>query len=373
MFGNSWRIGRIFGVEVRIDPSWVVIALLVTYSLYLQFSGDFHRLTAAAAVTLSVVFALLFFASVLTHEMAHAIASKRRGIAVRGITLFMFGGATHAKVESRRARDEFIISIVGPLTSLVLGGVFMGVTPLIRDLNAPVAGGFLRLGAVNIILAVFNMLPGFPLDGGRVLRSIVWGATGNLARATRVASIGGQVVGYLLVATGAVYLSIGAVGRAIWLAAIGWFLAQAARSSYLEAQVRRVLETVEAEDLMSPELVRIPAGLSIRVAVDRYFMRYDHGAFPVEDGGRTIGLASLRGIRRIPQESWERTRIEEAMDEVDDNLVVERTARMDRVLEKLQDGERQRVLVTSDGEVVGIITPTDIARWLDRRRALGAR
>jgi Zn-dependent protease/predicted transcriptional regulator len=359
------------GVEVRIDPSWVVIALLVTYSLYLQFVGDFRQLTAAGAVILSIVFALLFFGSVLTHEMAHAIASKRRGIAVRGITLFMFGGATHAKVESRRPRDEFIISIVGPLTSLVLGGIFIGVTFAIRDLNEPLAGGFLRLGAVNIILGVFNMLPGFPLDGGRVLRSIVWGATGDISKATKVASIAGQAVGYLLVAGGVYFLTIGAVGNAIWFAAIGWFLAQAARSSYLEIQVRRILETVEAEDLMSPDLVRIPTGISIRDAVDRYFMRYDHGAFPVENESRTIGLVSLRGIRRIPQEDWARTRIEEAMDEVGDNLVVERTARMDRVLEKLQEGERQRVLVTSDGEVVGIITPSDIARWLDRRRALG--
>ncbi len=372
MFGNSWRIGRILGVEVRVDPSWVVIALLVTYSLYLQFTESFRRLTPASAVILAVVFALLFFGSVLTHEMAHAITSKRRGIAVQGITLFMFGGATHAKVESRRPQDEFVISIVGPLTSLVLGGAFIGLAFAIRDVNDPLAGGFFRLGAVNVILAVFNMLPGFPLDGGRVLRSIVWRVTGNLAKATRVASIAGQAVGYLLIAGGVFFLSIGAVANAIWFAAIGWFLAQAARSSYEEVQVRRILESVEAEDLMSPDPVRIPGDISVREAVDRYFMHYDHGAFPVDDDGRTIGLASLRGIRRIPQDAWGSTQVREAMDEVGDNLVVGPTARMDQVLEKLQDGERQRVLVMTDGEVVGIITPSDIARWLDRRRAVGA-
>ena len=372
MFGSSWRIGRIAGVEIRVDPSWVLIALLVSYSLYVQFTSDFRALMPAMAAVLAVVFALLFFGSVLTHEMAHALTSMRRGIAVRGITLFMFGGATHAKVESRRPQDEFVISIVGPLTSLVLGGAFIGLAFAIREASAPVAGGMLRLGAVNVILAVFNMLPGFPLDGGRVLRSIVWRVTGNFGRATRIASIAGQVVGYLLVAGGVVLFSRGLIGNAIWIAAIGWFLAQAARASYEDIQMKRFLESVDAEDLMTPDLVRIPADVTLREAVDRYFMRYDHGAFPVESDGRTIGLISLRGVRRLPQDEWASRRVRDSMDEVGDSITVGPNARMDHVLAKLQDGERQRVLVVSGGDVIGIITASDIARWLDRRRALGA-
>ena len=372
MFGSSWRIGRIAGVEIRVDPSWVLIALLVSYSLYLQFMEDTRSLEPAVAVVLAVVFALLFFGSVLTHEMAHALMSMRRGIPVRGITLFMFGGATHAKVESRRPQDEFVISIVGPLTSLVLGGVFLGLAFALQDANRPVAGGLLRLGAVNILLGVFNMLPGFPLDGGRVLRSIVWRVTGNFGKATRVASIAGQVVGYLLVAAGVFLFSRGFVGNAIWIAAIGWFLAQAARASYEDIQMKRFLESVDAEDLMTPDLVRIPADLTLREAVDRYFMRYDHGAFPVESDGRTMGLISLRGVRRVPQDEWTTRQVRDTMDEVADHITVEPNARMDHVLAKLQDAERQRVLVVRDGDVVGIITPSDIARWLDRRRALRA-
>ena len=215
---------------MRIDSSWLVIAVLVIYTLYNGYEFQFPRSSTPLLVVLAVVFGLLFFASVLAHEMAHAIFARRRGIEVKGITLFLFGGATHAKVDSRGPTDELIVSIVGPLSSAILGGVFIGIDKAMGGAVTPVAWGFLYLGAVNFLLAVFNMLPGFPLDGGRVLRALVWRATGSLPRATRVASIAGQVVGYSIVAAGVLFLSFGNVGRGIWFAAIGWFLAQAARS-----------------------------------------------------------------------------------------------------------------------------------------------
>ena len=373
MFGNAWRLGRLAGIEIRIDTSWVVIALLVSYSMYLQFTEAFEQISQPAAVGLGIASALLFFGSVLAHEMAHALTARRRGIAVRGITLFLFGGATHAKVESRGPKDELVISVVGPLTSLVLGGLLILIGSVGREVLArPIAGGLRYLGFVNLALGLFNLLPGFPLDGGRVLRSLVWRATGSLSRATRVASIAGQVVGYLIVALGALFLLQGALVSAIWFAAIGWFLAQAARSSYEELQVRRFLETVDAEDLMSPNLVSVPDAISLRQAVDQYFMRYDHSAFPVESDGHTIGLLTLRGVKRIPQQEWEARSVQEAMEPLGAQCSVEAATPMDRVMARLQDGETGRCLVVRDGEVVGIITPTDIARWLQRRRALRA-
>jgi Zn-dependent protease/predicted transcriptional regulator len=373
VFGNSWRLGRIAGIEIRIDTSWVVIALLVTYSLYLQFAEAFEDLAPAPAVLLAALFALLFFGSVLTHELAHAVTARRRGIPVRGITLFLFGGATHAKVESRGPSEELVISVVGPVTSLVLGGAFLLLGYAGRDLlGGPVGGGFRYLGAVNVLLAVFNMLPGFPLDGGRVLRAIVWRATGSLSRATRVASVAGQVVGYLIVAVGVFYLVQGVLVTAIWLASIGWFLAQAARNSYEELQIRRMLEAVEAEDLMSPELVSVPAGLPLRTAVDDFFMRYDHGAFPVDEAGQIVGLLTLRGVKRVPAAEWEARTARDTMEPISEQCSVDASARMDVVLSKIQDGGSGRCLVTRDGQVVGIITPSDIARWLERRRALRA-
>ena len=246
MFGGSWRLGRILGVEIRVDTSWVFIALLVAYSLHERFRFLFPELTSAGALVLAVAFGLLFFGSVLAHEMAHAVTAKRRGIEVHGITLFLFGGATHAKVDSRRPQDELVISVVGPFTSLVLGGLFLLVTSALGGPEQPVAGGFRYLGGVNIALAIFNMLPGFPLDGGRVLRALVWRATGNFSKATRVASISGQAVGYLMAGAGIVFLTMGLVVTGIWIAAIGWFLAQAARMAETQPETRQPQEA-EAE------------------------------------------------------------------------------------------------------------------------------
>jgi Zn-dependent protease/predicted transcriptional regulator len=368
MFGNSWRVGRIAGVELRIDTSWVVIALLITYSLYLQLVDNFERLATGAAIGLAVVFAFLFFGSVLAHEFAHALVARSRGIPVRGITLFLFGGATHAKVESKGPRDEFLISVVGPLSSLALGAVFYGLGLL--GLPAAVAGGLRYLGVVNGMLAVFNLLPGFPLDGGRVLRSAVWKATGSLERATAVASVAGQAVGYLMVAFGFALVFAENLFTGVWLGMIGWFLAQAARSQAEEVRMRRVLEGIEAEDLMAADLVTIPSGITIRQAVDRYFMRYDHGAFPVEDDGHTIGIITLRSVKRVSQDEWDIRSVRETMEPIGEQCTVDADAPMDSVLSKLQDGEARRCLVVRHGEVVGIITPSDVARWFQRRRAL---
>jgi Zn-dependent protease len=249
VFGGSWRLGRLFGVEIRVDVSWVFIAVLVIFSLHDNFQSRYPDLTASSALLLAIAFGLLFFGSVLAHEMAHAVTAKRRGIEVHGITLFLFGGATHAKIDSRRPQDELVVSVLGPLTSLVLGGLFLLLTYALGGTDQPVLGGFRYLGGVNILLAVFNMLPGFPLDGGRVLRALVWRSTGSLARATRIASIAGQAVGYLMAATGLLILATNDVVGGIWIAAIGWFLAQAARMSGRErpAPPREEVEAAPSE------------------------------------------------------------------------------------------------------------------------------
>jgi Zn-dependent protease/CBS domain-containing protein len=371
MFGASWRVARIAGIEVRIDSSWAVIALLITYSMYLRLSILYPELSGGGAVALAILSAVLFFGSVLVHELAHALVSQARGIRVQDITLFLFGGATRARVESRGPRDEFLIALVGPLTSGLLAGLFGIIAGLGRDLlSRPLAGTFGYLAWTNLLLAAFNLLPGFPLDGGRLLRSAIWKTTGSLARATRIASVVGQGVGWLLVAAGVAWLLAGDLAGGIWFAFIGWFLVQAARSSYQDLQLQQLLRGVEAEDVMAGDLRRIPPELSLQDAVDDYFMRYDHSAFPVEEQGRTIGLLTLRGVRRVPREQWPTRRVREAMVPLGDQVVVPPDARMDGVVGKLQDGEAGRVLVVEDGEVVGIITPSDLTRWLRRWRTL---
>jgi Zn-dependent protease/CBS domain-containing protein len=371
MFGTSWRVGRIAGIEVRVDSSWVVIALLITYSMYLRVKLVYQETSTREAVGLAVLSAVLFFGSVLVHELAHALVSQARGIRVQDITLFLFGGATRAKVDFRGPGDEFLIAVVGPLTSGILAALFGIVAGLGGDiLWTPLAGTLGYLAWTNLLLAGFNLVPGFPLDGGRLLRSAIWKATGSLGRATRIASLAGQAVGWLLVAMGVASLLAGNLAGGIWFAFIGWFLVQAARSSYQELQLRELLRGVEAEDVMAGDLLRIPPDLSLQEAVDDYFMRYDHGAFPVDEQGRTIGLLTLRAVRRVPREQWPTRRVRDHMVPLGDQVVVAPHARMDGVLGKLQDGEAGRVLVVQDGEVVGIITPTDLTRWLRRWRAL---
>jgi Zn-dependent protease len=269
MFGTSWRVGRIAGIEVRIDSSWAVIALLITYTMYLQVARVYEDISAGEAVWIGVLSAVLFFGSVLVHELAHALVAQARGIRVQDITLFLFGGATRAKVDSRGPGDEFLIALVGPLTSGLLAGLFGIVAGLGSDLlSRPLAGTFGYLAWTNLLLAAFNLVPGFPLDGGRLLRAAIWKTTGSLGRATQIASMAGQAVGWLLVAAGVASLLAGDLAGGIWFAFIGWFLVQAARSSYQELQLQQLLRGVEAEDVMAADLVRIPPELSLQEAVD---------------------------------------------------------------------------------------------------------
>src|SRR5215217_5531165 len=257
MFGTSWRVGRVAGIEVRIDSSWAVIALLITYSMYLRLSVLYPELEGGGAVGLAIGSAVLFFGSVLVHELAHALVAQARGIRVQDITLFLFGGATRARVESRGPGDEFLIALVGPLTSGLLAGLFGILASLGRDvLSRPLAGTFGYLAWTNLLLAGFNLVPGFPLDGGRLLRAAIWKTTGSLARATRTASVSGQGVGWLLVAAGVAWLLAGDLAGGIWFAFIGWFLVQAARSSYQDLELQQLLAGVEAEDVMAAD----PAG-----------------------------------------------------------------------------------------------------------------
>ncbi len=371
MFGTSWRVGRIAGIEVRVDSSWVVIALLVTYSMYLRFSFLYKDLSTGAAVGIAILAAVLFFGSVLVHELAHALVSQARGIRVHDITLFLFGGATRARVDSRGPGDEFLIAAVGPLTSVLLATLFWVVDVFGRGaLPGSLIGMFGYLAWVNLLLAGFNLVPGFPLDGGRMLRSVVWRATGNFRQATRIASLAGQTVGWLLVTGGGAFLLAGNLAGGIWFAFIGWFLVQAARSSYQELQVRQMLRGVQARDVMAGSLLRVPPDVTLQDAVDRYFMRYDHSAFPVDAQGRTIGLLTLRKVRRVPRDQWPIGRVRDHMVPLGDEVMVPPAASMDQVMAKLEDGEAGRVLVAEDGEVVGIITPSDLTRWLRRWRAI---
>jgi Zn-dependent protease len=369
LLGNDFRIGRVLGIEIRVDASWLVLAFLVGWSFFAQFTVRFPQLSGAGRAALAAGTAAIFFASVLVHELSHSVMARRLGIPVEGITLFLFGGVTKTRMEARQPRDEFLVAVVGPLTSVVIAGFMWALVNLTGEaLSDPISYACGYLGWVNLALGAFNLLPGYPLDGGRVLRAFLWRASGNPARATRGAATGGKIVGGLLAGFGLFTVFTGDLGG-LWMAAIGWFLYQAAAQADQEVVVRRLLNQVRARDIMSPELVTIPADMSIAQAVDEYFLRYDHSAFPVE--GERAGLITLRAIRQLPRDQWEIRQVWTLTTPLEEACVVAADTPMDEVMESLRDQEADRVLVVDEGRILGIITPRDIARWVRRSEELG--
>jgi Zn-dependent protease len=372
MFGrNAWAIGRVGGIDIRIDPSWSVIAFLIAYSFFLVIELEFAAISTPSMIVLAGVMAVIFFVSVLLHELAHSWVAVARGVEVESITLFLFGGATKADLETEDPSDELMIAVVGPLTSLAIAGA-LWLTAM--AFGSGTIGGFVagRLGWINLALAVFNLVPGFPLDGGRVLRSLVWRRTGDIVRATRVAARGGQLVGYGLIAIGVLeILFLGALVGGLWLIAIGWFLSQAAQASFLQMQVRRILAEVPASRIMSDGLVEIPHHVSIQQAVDEYFMRHDFNAFPVSDGDDTVALLTMSTVKGVPRDDWSTTTVGEVSEPLDDSCTVSPSESLDEVVGKLMGGDLRRVIVVEDGHVKGIISPRDLTRWLQRSQELG--
>jgi Zn-dependent protease/predicted transcriptional regulator len=369
---GGWKVGRIGGVEIRVDPSWGIIAVLITFQFWVFYSGRgrFPGLGTGGAGALAVLTAALFFASVLAHELAHAGMSKVRRIPVSGITLFLFGGATHAKVDAKGPVDEFLITVVGPLTSAALGGVFLLVHSLgPQTLSHPFSSMFGYLSFINLTLAAFNLLPGFPLDGGRLLRSGLWRAMG-LQRATYVAARVGQAVGLLIVASG--------VGVALWMddflaflwpAFIGWFLFRAASASLVEGDRRRLLESTTARQVMTQPPPAIPADLQIAVAMERYLLGHEGEAFPVIEDGHVVGFVSPRTARAIPLDR----QVREAMVRGRGVIEAKPDETMDEVTDRLGREQSDTVLVLDQGRLVGVIEREDLSRFLRRRVGLPPR
>lgn len=372
MTGGGIKIGRWFGIDVSVDGSWMVIAALVAWSFYGLFRIEFPEMAGGVAVLLGVGTAALFFASVVLHEVSHSLMARSRGVPVEGITLFIFGGVTKTKQEADSAGDEFAIAVVGPVTSLALAVIFWALVNLSGSLLPDaVKLGLGHLGWLNLGLGVFNLLPGFPLDGGRVLRSILWKTSGNLGLATKRASAVGQGMGAVMIGLGLMVVFGGNLAG-LWYAAIGWFLFQAAGASGQQMAVRQALRDVTAGDLMSLNPRTIPADASLREAVDDYFLRYDHSAFPVaDDSGHVLGILSLRAVRQIESDHWEVRQAWSAMTRLADAHTVEAARPMDAVLNELSEPGHERVLVMDGDEVVGIITPSDIARWIRVSQELG--
>lgn len=385
MLGNGFGIGRLFGIRITIDWSWLFIFLLVTWNLAVAFGSWHPDWSQALAVGTAIVASLLFFGSVLAHELAHSLMAIAQDLPVRNITLFLFGGVSNIEREPPSARAEFLIAIVGPITSFVLGGIFLALaavsganilatatdpTEMLANLS-PLTTLLVWLGPINILLAVFNMIPGFPLDGGRVLRSFLWAITNSLQKATRWASYVGQGIAWMLIITGIAmvfgaevpFFGTGLVGG-LWLAFIGWFLNNAASQSYRQIVVQNLLENVPVGSIMRREPPIVAPTSSISSLVHDRVLGTDEHAFPVMDNGRLVGLVCLHDVRGVPRERWETTRVVEIMTPREKLQITSPEEEADEALNKLQRGDHRQLPVLDHDSLVGMLRRRDVMRWL---------
>lgn len=371
---GGFGIGRWFGFQIRIDYSWFLVFALVvwTFSAY-EFPRQLPGHAEAVYFGMGVAAGLVFFLSVLLHELAHSAMARARGIEVEGITLFIFGGVAQTRMEASRAIDEFLLTIVGPLSSLGLAGVFYLVGVGIEALAwpEPISTVATFLAILNLILAVFNMFPGFPLDGGRIFRSVVWGLTGNLERATRWATWGGRAFGWALIAFGAWQLYERYLLSGLWAIFIGWFLSYAAAASYRQFMLRRTLSRVPARRIMVVNPVAVDPEMSVQKLVEDYFLRRSEGAYPVVVNGAVLGLVGVEDVSRVPASERDGLRVAQVMRRAAEVPVASPAESMDEIVARVGRGE-ERVLVVENGHLVGLIALDELGHWVKRMKALGS-
>lgn len=363
--GPSLRVLKIFGIPIEIHFSWIFVFLLITFLLGSQF-GQFHPTwTVLGRWTLALVIAVLFFASVLSHELSHSLVAVRKGIPVQGITLFFFGGVSHLAHEARRPYIEFLITVVGPLSSILLAGVFGALWLLFRDTNSSLEVAFQLLMSINLMLGVFNMLPGFPLDGGRVLRAVIWGLSGSYWRATQVAVRAGQAIGGLIVLGGASlavfdFRLFGLSG--IWMILIGAFLFSAATATYRQERAKERLKAYRVADVMTEGWWTLPGEMLMNSPLVGQGLAGHNDLLAVSLSGRVEGMLTRRLMARIPKRAWGSTLLPQAMMPLRSGpfLTPENTA--SEAMEQMETGRLGSLAVMRDGELVGFVSRDGIVR-----------
>ncbi len=389
---SGFKVGKVFGISIYVDWSWILIFLLVTWNLA---AGVFPSLHANWSLSLDIAMgllaSLLFFLSVLLHELAHSVVARARGLPVRRIVLFFFGGVSNIEREPPSPKTEFLMAIVGPLTSIILGMifVFIGARSIPRAAGAltnpmefmrgldPLSTMLLWLGPVNIIVGLFNLIPGFPLDGGRVLRSILWAISNNFRRATRWATAIGQGFGWLMIVAGIAMVfgaTLPVLGtgfiNGLWFAFIGWFLINAAAQSYQQVLIEDMLEGVPVTRLMREPAPAISPDTPVSTLVYDHIMQGEDRAFPVEEGGRLIGMVYADSLRDLDRHAWDNTPARQVM--VPTSQLDAVTPREDAMeaFQKLVSEEKRQLPVVQNGEIVGMLRRRDVLNWLKVRSDL---
>ncbi len=369
------KLFRVFGIQIGLHYSWLLIALLVVFSLAGQFAATNPQWGPNVIWAMAILTALLFFAAIVVHELSHAAIAKVRGLPVRAITLFALGGVAQIEKEASDAKTEFWMGIAGPITSAVIGFICLGIaagigwTPL-RDHQSPWAAMLGWLGVINIALAVFNMIPGFPLDGGRVLRAIVWWITGSPARATRVATAIGQFVAFAFIIFGLFRFFNGAGFGGLWLTFIGWFLLDAARSTYAQFETIERLRGVRVRDVMTNDLPVVDENTNLQTFVNDHLLRSGKRCFIVEENGRVAGIVTTHEVKDVDREKWSQLTVRDVMLPLTKLHAVRPSTSLTEVLETMGREDVNQLPVMSNNHLAGIVSRGHILRLLRTRAEL---
>ena len=369
---GSLRLGKIAGIEISIHVSWLIIVVLLTWSLATGwFPALYPGWSTLAYWAVALLATLLLFASVLAHELAHSLVARWRGLPVNSITLFIFGGVSNIEQEPKSPGVEFQMSIVGPLTSLLIGGLSFLLLLAMQGGTSPLAAILGYLGLANILLGLFNLVPAFPLDGGRVLRSIVWKLSGSLRTATRAATFAGQGIAYLMILAGFWLIFGGDILDGIWLGLIGWFLLSGAQSANSQAMLEAMFKGVTVGKVMNTSPVTVPANISLQKLVDEFLLPHGWRSAFVMQVDRLAGLITLGDIRHVPRDEWGQTLVGLAMIPLEKLHVVAPQQSLNEVLPLMVARDVNQVPVVEDGHLVGVLSREDIVRFLEIRRGLG--
>ena len=359
--GSAFKVGRVFGIVIEIHPSWLLILAFLSWSLSDGLFPDQYKSWSTAAYwATGITAAVLLFATVLIHELAHALVAKRRGLDVPRITLFIFGGVSHLERQPSSAGEEFQIAAAGPATSLVIAAITGLGGLLIRGTVEQLEAICFYLAFVNMALAVFNILPGFPLDGGRVLRSIAWKRTGSFRKATRIASSVGEMFGYGLIILGFIILLTGGLLDGLWLAFIGWFLLGAARNGAAGTQLEGVLSRLTARQVMREDFRSVTPGTPLQEIVDDLMVGHGERAVIVANDGGVLGIITVNDIRAVPREAWTNTPAQAVMTPRANVLTVDANRPALEVLMLIGEKGLNQVPVLDDGRMVGLVTRREI-------------
>jgi Zn-dependent protease len=371
--GGSFRIGRVKGIDINIHFTWFIVFALVIFTLAVfYFPAQYPGWPMFTYWWVAAVTSFLFFASVLGHELAHSLVAISKGIPVSSITLFIFGGVSQITKDADRPGLELLIAGIGPLSSIVFGIAFGFIWLGTRGVSEQVGAIALYMAFINVALGFFNLIPGFPLDGGRVFRSIIWALTRNFRRATRIAVTTGQVVAYGFILGGvALIFFTGDILSGVWFAFIGWFLANAAASNYKQTEMQEVFKSVQVKDIMDSSFDTAEPYATLQHIVDEHILKHNVRQLPVVNDGYLLGIITLHDIKDVPREVWPTRLVTQTMVPRDRMAVVKPTDDMTAVLQALDQRDINQLPVVETGKIVGLVRRSSVIRFLQIRKDLG--